>query len=93
MFYSHDPKLTLHQGHRGTHPSQCTLSLRSLSQLFDELVISASGTLIRMPEISSRLTIGDNGLVCHATFHPVASGHRAIYLGYLAPSPHFSRYS
>ncbi|KAF8445792.1 hypothetical protein L210DRAFT_3757996 [Boletus edulis BED1] len=31
-------------------------------ELFDELVISASGTLIRMPEISSRLTIGDKGL-------------------------------
>ncbi|KAG9314231.1 hypothetical protein JVU11DRAFT_5018 [Chiua virens] len=31
-------------------------------ELFDELVISASGALIRMPEISSRFTIGDKGL-------------------------------
>ncbi|KIJ21893.1 hypothetical protein PAXINDRAFT_173916 [Paxillus involutus ATCC 200175] len=31
-------------------------------ELFDELVVSASGTLVRMPEISSRLTVGDKGL-------------------------------
>ncbi|KAF8560221.1 hypothetical protein OG21DRAFT_1452058 [Imleria badia] len=45
-------------------------------ELFDELVISASGTLIRMPEISSRLTIGDKGLdiLPHPlTFHGIHS--------------------
>ncbi|KAG0704339.1 hypothetical protein DFH29DRAFT_981464 [Suillus ampliporus] len=29
--------------------------------LFDELLVSASGTFVRLPEISSRLTIGDKG--------------------------------
>ncbi|KAL4069739.1 hypothetical protein V8B97DRAFT_2008249 [Scleroderma yunnanense] len=52
--------------------------------LFDELVVSASGTLIRLPEISSRLSVGDKGLdilpdprtfqgiynVCHGTPMP-----------------------
>ncbi|KAF9244552.1 hypothetical protein BU15DRAFT_85946 [Melanogaster broomeanus] len=33
-----------------------------VGQLFDELVVSASGGLVRMPEISSRLTVGDKGL-------------------------------
>ncbi|KAG1749838.1 uncharacterized protein EDB91DRAFT_1109926 [Suillus paluster] len=30
-------------------------------ELFDELLVSASGTFVRLPEISSRLTIGDKG--------------------------------
>ncbi|KIJ68200.1 hypothetical protein HYDPIDRAFT_24499 [Hydnomerulius pinastri MD-312] len=31
-------------------------------ELYDELVVSASGMLVRLPEISSRLTIGDKGI-------------------------------
>ncbi|KAG1730799.1 hypothetical protein EDD22DRAFT_982603 [Suillus occidentalis] len=32
-----------------------------IGQLFDELLVSASGAFVRLPEISSRLTIGDKG--------------------------------
>ncbi|KAH7929335.1 hypothetical protein BV22DRAFT_1109934 [Leucogyrophana mollusca] len=31
-------------------------------ELFDELVIEASGSLVRLPEVSSRLTVGDRGM-------------------------------
>ncbi|KAH7885926.1 hypothetical protein F5I97DRAFT_1936882 [Phlebopus sp. FC_14] len=58
-----------------------------VGQLFDELVVSASGTLVRLPEISSRLTVGDRGLdilpnslnlegvynTCHGTPTPTAN--------------------
>ncbi|KAI6162076.1 hypothetical protein EDD17DRAFT_1579813 [Pisolithus thermaeus] len=45
--------------------------------LFDELVVSASGVLVRIPEISTRLTIGDKGI----DLLPSPVGHQAVYGG------------
>ncbi|KAI6108452.1 hypothetical protein EDD16DRAFT_82091 [Pisolithus croceorrhizus] len=46
-------------------------------ELFDELVVSASGVLVRIPEISTRLTIGDKGI----DLLPSPIGHQAVYGG------------
>ncbi|KAI6047747.1 hypothetical protein EDC04DRAFT_2863935 [Pisolithus marmoratus] len=48
-----------------------------IGQLFDELVVSASGILVRIPEISTRLTIGDKGI----DLLPGPIGHQAAYSG------------
>lgn len=46
-------------------------------ELFDELVVSTSGILVRIPEISTRLTVGDKGI----DLLPSPIGHQAIYSG------------
>lgn len=62
-------------------PDISNLSAYLFHQLFDEVVVSASGRLVRLPEIGSRLSVGDKGLVCRfglppltAHTHP-SSGH------------------
>lgn len=50
-------------------------------ELFDELVVSASGVMVRIPEISTRLTVGDKGidiLPSPLGHHPVHSGCRGV---------------
>jgi len=57
------------------------LSAYLFHQLFDEVVVSASGSLVRLPEIGSRLSVGDKGLVRRFELPPLlthihpSSGH------------------
>jgi len=55
-----------------------------LVQVFDESIIEASGgKLVRLPEIGSRLAVGDQGTVCLLQFAPAflvnSYAHRISY--------------
>ncbi|KAG1715995.1 hypothetical protein ID866_1160 [Astraeus odoratus] len=64
-------------------PLNKQFSAYSFCQLFDELVVSASGSLVRLPEIGSRLTVGDKGI----DILPTPPSLPSIYHGCAVPIP------